>query len=298
MPAPTDAQEVEMESTAASSASGQVHVQDPLAGSSASLQPASISDTIVLPGIATSSSVVTPLDGSALLPSTDTENVLVVLDQEAPDWVFSAVEFFEYHLEAGGKGWHRLVHSWQKFEMHMGYPESRVSSIDLSCSVAAMVMTQATLQKKQFHLPTALRPDEIAQWMKEGRDYEKLPELVDHVAFSAQWKTWWASLQPPTRRVDGSPTLLNRIAPTDNSEWEIIWRGGPCGLFLVIMGLAWWLYGASESDSSLQEVHDAIDDVHWALCTAMEAHGLNAKRAASENSDVESFTSVKRARID
>ncbi|RPD52122.1 hypothetical protein L226DRAFT_429980, partial [Lentinus tigrinus ALCF2SS1-7] len=136
-----------------------------------------------------------------------------------PEWVLNAIEYFEYHLEAGGHGWRRLVDAWQRFEMHMGYPEGR---------------------KKQSHLPTALRPDEFAQWMKEGRDYEKLPVLTDQAAFGVQWRTWWASLQPTDRRIEGSATMLQRVVPSDPSMWDILRHGGPCGLFLFVMGLAWW----------------------------------------------------------
>ncbi|RPD69465.1 hypothetical protein L226DRAFT_444049, partial [Lentinus tigrinus ALCF2SS1-7] len=161
-----------------------------------------------------------------------------------PEWVLNAMEYFEYHLEAGGDRWRQLLDAWQRFEIHMGYPEGR-----------------------QFHLPPALRPDEYSQWMKEGRDYEKLPELNNHVAFALQWRTWWASLQPASRRVDGSHTALLRVVPSEMSEWDVLWRGGPSGLFLVVMGLVWWLYAAYEEDSSLTDIHDAIDDVFWVVTT-------------------------------
>ena len=132
--------------------------------------------------------------------------------------------------------------------------------------------------------------------MKEGRDYEKLPELADHAVFATQWKTWWASLQPSVRRVEGSHTALTRIAPTDRAEWDTLWRGGQCGLFLVIMGLAWWLYAADESGDGLRDVHDAIDDVHWVCTTAMEAYSVNVKRSASD--DLEMVHSDKRLRTE
>ncbi len=131
--------------------------------------------------------------------------------------------------------------------------------------------------------------------MKEGRDYEKLPELSDHIEFGSQWKIWWASLQPSTRRVEGSSVLLTRVAPADKTEWETLWRGGPCGLFLVVMGLAWWLYAASESDDSLEDVYNAIDDVHWAIAATMEAHEVTGKHAASN--DIENTRPAKRPRL-
>ncbi|KAI0683300.1 hypothetical protein C8T65DRAFT_543884, partial [Cerioporus squamosus] len=136
-----------------------------------------------------------------------------------PEWVINAVEYFEYFGEEGGDRWVDLVMTWQAFEMRLGYPESR---------------------KKQHHLPTALRPDEVAQWMKEGRDYEKLPEVNDPMEFGTRWVAWWVSLQPACRRVEGSSTALHRVVPADKAEWELVWRGGPCGFFLVVMALAWW----------------------------------------------------------
>ncbi|KAI0746137.1 hypothetical protein C8Q76DRAFT_601459, partial [Earliella scabrosa] len=133
-----------------------------------------------------------------------------------PDWVKDAVDYFEV-LDFGGQGWVELVDAWQRFEMHMGYPDSR---------------------KEQNRLPPGLRPVEVAAWMKDGRDYEKLPE-VDPDDFPTRWKAWWVSLQPPCRTA-GSSWPPARAIPEDNGEWGLLWRGGQCGLFLAVISVAWW----------------------------------------------------------
>ncbi|RPD52687.1 hypothetical protein L226DRAFT_474072 [Lentinus tigrinus ALCF2SS1-7] len=176
------------------------------------------------------------------------------MDESAPEWVCDALSYFEV-LENGGKTWEELVNTWQAFEIHMGYPDSR------------------------NRLPTALRPEEVSMWMKDGRDYEKLPvNTLDLDVFSARWRNWWASLQPPCRRDPVSPWPLARVLPDDTSAWESLWRGGGCGFFLIVMCLAWWLHAISEREGSmpLKDVHDAIDDVLWVLRSIMEVH--NGKR--------------------
>ncbi|KAI0683031.1 hypothetical protein C8Q76DRAFT_573716, partial [Earliella scabrosa] len=134
-----------------------------------------------------------------------------------PEWIQNAVDYFNL-LVAGGARWTELVNAWQAFEIHMGYPtDSRESS----------------------RLSAVLRPEELAMWMKEGRSYERLPDIRDPVDFALRWQAWWASLQPACRRGE-SAWPLARVEPQDGSEWDSIWRGGPCGLFLAVMGLAWW----------------------------------------------------------
>ncbi len=149
------------------------------------------------------------------------------------------------------------------------------------------------VQKKQHHLPTTLRPEEVAQWMKEGRDYEKLPVIADPVDYGARWKAWWASLQPACRRVEGAWPSLARVAPTDAAEWENVWRGGPCGLFLVVSALSWWLWKATDNEGPFEDVHAMIQDVSWAIRTAMDAHNVKHGARTPEGAPAE-----KRARVE
>ncbi|KAI0757482.1 hypothetical protein C8Q80DRAFT_1073875, partial [Daedaleopsis nitida] len=135
-----------------------------------------------------------------------------------PEWTVEAHEYFDL-LVAGGPSWTSLVQLWQVFESHMGY---------------------LGLKDEQNRLSPIERPEEIGAWMKDGRSYEKLP-LVDPVDFALRWQAWWCSLQPPCRRSGTVSTWpLVRTEPTDPADWDLVWRAGPCGLFLIVMGLGWW----------------------------------------------------------
>ncbi len=64
---------------------------------------------------------------SSLASSAEQRNLLelIVLDENAPDWLRDALDYFEI-LAGGGPSWVELIDTWQRFEMHMGYPDSRV----------------------------------------------------------------------------------------------------------------------------------------------------------------------------
>ncbi|KAI0730661.1 hypothetical protein C8Q76DRAFT_613322, partial [Earliella scabrosa] len=174
-----------------------------------------------------------------------------------PDWLRDALDYFEL-FDAGGRAWFDLVNKWQAFEMHMGYPD------------------------EQNRLPPAHRPQEVGAWMKDGRSYEKLPE-INPDEFPPRWKAWWSSLQPACRITDVSAWPLSRVVPQSRNEWTMLWRGGQCGLFLAVMALAWWLGAVIEAGESLEDVFSAIADVSWVLDAAGEAHNL--KRAAEDGVD-------------
>ena len=133
-------------------------------------------------------------------------------------------------------------------------------------------------------------------WMKNSRSYDNLPE-VDPVTFAPAWQAWWVSVQPACRRpTDGTWPAL-RVLPDSKSDWDTVWRGGPCGLFLVIITLAWWLSAAAEVGGTLKDVYDAIEDVIWVLNSAGDMLGL--KRCSDADEHVEhDEQSGKRLRTD
>ena len=59
-----------------------------------------------------------------------------------------------------------------------------------------------------------------------------------------------------------------------------MWRGGPNGLFLVVLSLAWWLWAASKNDEPLEDVLESISDVAWVLHLAVTSmtHPVSQKR--------------------
>lgn len=56
------------------------------------------------------------------------------------------------------------------------------------------------------------------------------------------WWSWWVSLQPSWREGE---TLCNGI-PMD-MEWSQLMEGGPLGIALIIMMLAWWLVAEGDN---------------------------------------------------
>jgi hypothetical protein len=76
------------------------------------------------------------------------------------------------------------------------------------------------------------------------------------------WWSWWISLQPSWREGE---TVCKAI-PTD-VDWSQLMEGGPLGIALIVMTLAWWL--AAEGDNAKAFANSrlaaAIADITWVL---------------------------------
>ncbi|PIL29362.1 transporter [Ganoderma sinense ZZ0214-1] len=203
-----------------------------------------------------------------------------LFDADAPPYVKDALQYFKL-IEGGGSVFAELVEYWQVFEASRAYPSGN---------------------KPDQRLPTRLRPPEIREWMQVGRSYENLPCITPRV-FGQAWKDWWTSLQPSSR-VDGdTPWPLLRVEPVDCAEWDVLWRAGPNGFFLVVLSLAWWLWAVSENEEeeaeggmTLEEVKEAVSDVLWVFRLAL-ASSVGGQKRPGDALD-ESATPNKRTRVE
>lgn len=111
---------------------------------------------------------------------------------------------------------------------------------------------------KEYRLPASLRPIEFKQWITAKRASDWVPS-VGAATFGASWLAWWADIQPPGRVEEGKSTLSTAA---DGLLWQKLAKTGPSGVFLVLVGLAWWrrLIGVE-----CVEWTDAVLDVEWAL---------------------------------
>ena len=103
-----------------------------------------------------------------------------------------------------------------------------------------------------------------------------MPVIKDLNEYGDRWNVWWWSIQPSWRDPE-SPFKL----PSDGSanSWSHLLCGGPNGLLLVILALAWWMkYSTGTNSSSIEE---AAFDVTWVLGQlrlALEADNKGKKR--------------------
>lgn len=107
--------------------------------------------------------------------------------------------------------------------------------------------------------------------MQNHRNYSKVPSLAGHrlKPFVAGWKLWWGELQPAWRDTTQWPPARDRA--TKGTDWRCLQQGGPNGLYLVIVSLAWWFRAVLDKESRQQkEVFEAMKDVGWVLKNLVE----------------------------
>ena len=95
--------------------------------------------------------------------------------------------------------------------------------------------------------------------MKYGRDFSRAYN-VDEQKFGAAVIKWWLTIQPTTRK-EWPPTY--NALPEDFS-FDYFNRGGPNGVFLVVLCLSWWA-NALTPDTDHTNFRLVLHDVRWVL---------------------------------
>ncbi|KJA17055.1 hypothetical protein HYPSUDRAFT_206511 [Hypholoma sublateritium FD-334 SS-4] len=134
------------------------------------------------------------------------------------------------------EAWQLFLQDWFAFELEVG-------------------ATNTTAHR----LPTSeLRPSALNTWMQK-RAYDQVPAGAKTPDYANQWIAWWNGIQPMWRRSDNPNSLpLPISAAKGGDNIDSLKKTGPCGLGLVIFGLAWWAHLAS-TDSRWRM---AVDDMH------------------------------------
>lgn len=108
-------------------------------------------------------------------------------------------------------------------------------------------------------LPSSNRPTEVGEFQKWARKYARGDD-VDAKVFGPAVIRWWRTIQPTTRK-QWPPTY--DPLPEDFS-FDYINRGGPNGVFLIILCLGWWA-NALTMDAGINDYTLVVNDVSWAL---------------------------------
>ncbi|KAF7980032.1 hypothetical protein HWV62_40160 [Athelia sp. TMB] len=112
---------------------------------------------------------------------------------------------------------------------------------------------------QELRLPTSsLRPPCFKVWYSQkramkGKEWEALG-TGSAATFGASWWAWWTDIKPQ------DPA----------SDWKRLYKAGPTGIFLVLVGLVWWkmMVGVGEDSSwstAVLEVRDVLKRAHQPL---------------------------------
>ena len=94
----------------------------------------------------------------------------------------------------------------------------------------------------------------------------------------------------PAERLTAAGTLTRNMS--GNLDWSGVSRGGPNGLFMVMVALYWWLHRVDGSEQ-LEKFDALADDVNWVFLTILKSVANSAKRPAPEP-DVEEHSQKRR----
>ena len=105
-----------------------------------------------------------------------------------------------------------------------------------------------------------------------------MPRLSEPKEYGDRWNAWWWGMQPGWRQPDSPFDMPSEASP---ASWSDLLCGGPNGILLVILALAWWMKDRIGTNSSLTELEEAAIDVTWVLgqlMVALDAGNKGKKR--------------------
>jgi hypothetical protein len=95
--------------------------------------------------------------------------------------------------------------------------------------------------------------------MKYARDFSR-GNNVDIEEFGQTVVEWWLTIQPTTRK--GWPPTHK--PPSQDFSFDYFNRGGPNGVFLVVLCLGWWA-NALAPGMNHENFQLVVHDVRWVL---------------------------------
>jgi hypothetical protein len=140
-----------------------------------------------------------------------------------------------------------------------------------------------TIQCDKQKLPTKLRPKEISEWIKSKKK-DSVPSLKPG-EYGNRFMGWWEKMQPSWRTtgLQAGRTLF-RDVPTGET-WEVLKKGGTAGIYIVVMGLSWWVIAQrAEIDVNAWSV---VDDLMWVIQEMKADRGSPALKRAHDEEDKE-----------
>jgi hypothetical protein len=103
------------------------------------------------------------------------------------------------------------------------------------------------------------KPTELSYWQKAHRPWkDQALRMKTLTEFETEWQSWWKSLQPDSRCVDGAEHMQS---PDVNMDWATLCVPGRNGFLLIMVSLAWWgkFSGCSETwKSAMLDVTAAL----------------------------------------
>ena len=120
-----------------------------------------------------------------------------------------------------------------------------------------------------------------------------MPVVNDPKEYGDRWNAWWWSMQPSWRDPEAPFDMPSEASA---GSWSHLLCGGPNGLLLVILALAWWMKCSTGTNPSL--IEEAAIDITWVLAQlrlALNVSGKGKKRELEiEPDDSDNLPSAKR----
>ncbi|PPQ82465.1 hypothetical protein CVT26_012727 [Gymnopilus dilepis] len=165
-----------------------------------------------------------PIDGKrgrprrGMVPASSTDSTPIFTTSPAgkllpppgsPPWFSEAISMFQSR-DLGGS-WTSLIRSWASFEI-----------------------------KSRFHssarLKTLDRPGCVTEWIKKQRLTTWRPTIDDFIAYEAEYRKWWISMQPSWRvSKEGDIDQLSV-----NGDWGELRKAGMNGIYSILACLFFW----------------------------------------------------------
>ncbi|KAH8100446.1 hypothetical protein DFH11DRAFT_1505761 [Phellopilus nigrolimitatus] len=187
-------------------------------------------------------------------PAFDPSSIKDPRERKASEWIEEAEAYLRKHMV--GDLADALVRLWIEFEGRLGYPGN------------------------SERIPKPGRPAEVDWWQKRGRDYSKFPPVQPPDEYFKTWFAWYQGLQPAGCRCD-SAWPLPRDDSDAQTDWTILKKGGPNGIFIVLLTLAFWADGLQTS-AEIDIYESAMADVTWVLKTMLDLLGGGKRKMAGD----------------